>query len=211
MPLYMPKTFPLLAVAAAALLGLAADLARAERADRNKPMVVESDGKESASVDLARKVTVVTGNVVVTQGTMQINADRIEVREDPPGRYQATARGAASKPALFRQKRDRVDEIMEGEAQRIEYDGSAERVRFIGNAKLRVLRNGAPSDEASAATIVYDQRSDTVVFEGGAPPSPGAAPGRARLVFVPRQDPAASEPEAPARPAAPAAPGGEPR
>eukprot|EP01036_Dinobryon_divergens_P020088 gene20088-27507_t len=58
MPFYMPKTLPLLTVAAAALFGLATDLARAERADRNKPMVVESDGKETPSVDLANNPTV---------------------------------------------------------------------------------------------------------------------------------------------------------
>lgn len=201
MPIPMPLKYSLLAVACFALS--VALPARAERADRTKPMVVESDGKESASVDLARKLTVITGNVVVTQGTMRINADRIEVREDPPGRFQANAKGNPTKPAVFRQKRDRVDEIVEAESQRIEYDGGSERVRFIGDARLRVLRAGVVSDEASAATIVYDQRADTIVFEGGAPASAGAPPGRARLVFVPRAEAAASEP-APAPAASPA-------
>lgn len=204
MPIPMPLKYSLLAVACVTLWATAP--ARAERADRTKPMVVESDGKESASVDLARKLTVITGNVVVTQGTMRINADRIEVREDPPGRYQANAKGSTAQPALFRQKRDRVDEIVEAESQRIEYDGGSERVKFIGDAKLRVLRAGVVSDEASAATIVYDQRADTIVFEGGAPAAAGAPPGRARLVFVPRPEGSASEPAAapapsPARPA----------
>jgi len=195
MPIHMPQKYSQIAAAGFACLALLAVApAQAEKADRTKPMVVESDGKESASVDLARKLTVITGNVVVTQGTMQIHADRIEVREEPPGRYQANAKGNPAKPAQFRQKRDRVDEIVEAESQRIEYDGGSERVKFIGDAKLRVLRAGVVSDEANASTIVYDQRADTIVFEGGAPVSPGAAPGRARLVFVPRPDTSASEP-----------------
>lgn len=209
MPIHMPPKYTLLT--AACLCLFAVHSAQAERADRSKPMVVESDGKESASVDLARKLTVITGNVVVTQGTLQIHADRIEVREDPPGRYQANAKGNPSKPALFRQKRDRVDEIVEAESQRIEYDGGGERVKFIGDAKLRVLRAGVVSDEANASTIVYDQRADTIVFEGGAPPSPGAAPGRARLVFVPRPDASASEPAAAPPPPKPASGAGETR
>lgn len=165
----------------------------AERADRNKPMVVESDGKQAATVDLARKISVLSGNVVVTQGTLQVKADRVEVKEEAPGRYLATATGSEGRPASFRQKRDRLDEHIEAEAARIEYDGGADRVKFIGAARLRLMRAGVVSDEASAATIVYEQRTDTLTFDGGAPASAGSAPGRARLVFVPR-DGAASEP-----------------
>lgn len=165
----------------------------AERADRSKPMVVESDGKQAATVDLARKISVLSGNVVVTQGTLQVKADRVEVKEEASGRYLATATGSEGRPASFRQKRDRLDEHIEAEAARIEYDGGAERVKFIGSARLRLMRAGVVSDEASAATIVYEQRTDTLTFDGGAPASAGSAPGRARLVFVPREG-AASEP-----------------
>ena len=83
------------------------------------------------------------------------------------------------------------DSLIEGQADRIEYDGATERVRLIGNAKLRLLRAGAASDEASASAIVYDQRADTITCEGGTAAT--GTPGRARLVFVPREpEPAAS-------------------
>lgn len=176
------------------LLGLcAAPLCHAERADRLQPMVVESDGRQAASVDLNRKITVLNGNVSITQGTLRILAERVEIREEAPGRFMAQARGSSLQPTRFRQKRDRQDEVVEAESSRVEYDSAAERVRFIGDAKLRVLRNGKVSDEAHAAVIVYDQKADTLVFEGGSQPASAAAStpatGRARLVFVPRQAP----------------------
>jgi lipopolysaccharide export system protein LptA len=202
MPTNMPKhprihTLSFTARAGAALLtGLALTCmpARAEKADRSKPMEVLSDGKQAATVDLARKITVITGNVSITQGTLLIKADQVEVREIEPGKFAAAAQGSAQRPATFRQKRDRIDEYVEGEAARIEYDGSGEKVHFIGDARLRVLRAGQPSDEASAATIVYDQRADTIVFEGGGKATPGVAAGKARLVFVPRSSDGASAP-----------------
>lgn len=179
------------------LLGLwAAPLCHAERADRLQPMVVESDGRQAASVDLNRKITVLNGNVSIAQGTLRILADRVEIREETPGRFVAQARGTNLQPTRFRQQRDRPDEIVEAESSRVEYDSAAERVRFIGDAKLRVLRGGKVSDEAHAAVIVYDQKADTLVFEGGtqAPNAAASAPaaGRARLVFVPRNAPSAS-------------------
>ena len=191
----MPSTMrrpALLLLALTALTGPWAN-AWAERADRSKPMVVESDGKQAATVDLARKISVLSGNVAITQGTLQVKADRVEVKEEANGRYLATATGSDGRPATFRQKRDKLDEHIEADAARIEYDGGAERVKFIGNARLRLLRGGVVSDEASAATIVYEQRTDTLTFDGGAPAGAGSAPGRARLVFVPRES-AASEP-----------------
>ena len=187
-PLFRAAWFGLLAA-------LAAGPARAEKADRGMPMVIESNGQQSATVDLKTKLTVISGNVVIAQGSLQIKADRVEIKEAPPGRYQATARGSAERPAQFRQKRDRVDETVEAEALRVEYDGANEKVRFVGDAKMRVVRSSGPPDEASAAVITYDQRTDTIVFEGGPPPSVGAPPGRARLVFIPRNaEAAASEP-----------------
>jgi len=173
----------------------------AEKADRTLPMVVESDGKQAASVDLARKVTVINGNVRVTQGTLLIRADRVEVREPQTGQYTAVALGQTGQRATFRQKRDRVDEFVEAEADRIEYDGASELVRCIGSAQLRVLRGGEVTDEANGATIVYNQHLDTVQFDGTKPTAPGEAGGKVRLVFTPRPsapaDAAASQPAPP--------------
>ncbi len=179
----------------AASLALLTAPARAERADRLQPMVVESDGRQAASVDLSRKVTVLSGNVTITQGSLLIRAEKVEVREESPGRFVAQAKGTQTQPTRFHQRRDRPEEVIEAEADRVEYDSSAERVRFVGDAKLRILRAGVVSDEANAAVITYDQKADTLVFEGGAPTSTAPQGGRARLVFTPRAE-AASEPAA---------------
>jgi lipopolysaccharide export system protein LptA len=139
----------------------------------------------------------VSGNVSIVQGTLQIKADRVEVQELSSGQYRAVATGLPSQPASFRQKRDRVEEFIDGHADRVDYDGAAEKVRLVGNAQLKVLRAGAAADEATADTIVYDQRADTVIFEGNSSVTPGLAASKARLVFVPRSGlaPAASAPE----------------
>lgn len=196
----MPQTMrlssfltPLGPLAVAVAAGAVVGPVHAERADRSKPMVVESDGQQAATVDLTRRISVLTGNVVVTQGTLQLKADRVEVREEQPGRFQAHASSQAGRQASFRQKRDRVDEYMEAQADRIEYDGGAERVKLIGNAQMRILRGGTVGDQAQAAVVIYEQRTDTITFDGGAAATPGGTPGRARLVFVPREV-AASEP-----------------
>lgn len=191
------KSTPLTWLQATLTLALALPAAAwAEKADRGKPLVVESDGKQAVQADLARHTSVISGDVVVSQGTLQIKADRVEIKEDGQGRPLAAATGSVARPASFRQKRDRPDETIEAEALRIDYDGGADRVRFSGGAKMRLLRAGVVTDEASASAIVYDQPSDTVTFEGGASNGAASAPGgRARLVFVPRNvDTAASAP-----------------
>jgi lipopolysaccharide export system protein LptA len=176
-------------LALAALVLLAAGLpARAERDDRNKPMTVDSSGAQPDVVDLNQQKAVFTGNVVITQGTMQIHADRVEVSQDKEGNRLGFAFGSPQHPATFRQRRDRPDEWSEGEAQRIEYDSAANRIRFIGNAQLRMLRGTTVTDQASAALITYDTAADTVALNGAGegtatPANPG---GRTTVVFTPR-------------------------
>ncbi len=159
-----------MACSAAALLAalLVAGLpAQAEKADRTKPMSIDSNGAQPDVVDLNKHSAVFTGNVVITQGTLQIHADRVEVSEDPSGERLGSAFGTPGNPARFRQKRDRPDEWSEGDAQRIEYDSAANRVRFIGDAHLRMLRGDTVTDTASAALITYDTAADTIALAGG--------------------------------------------
>ena len=83
---------------------------------------------------------------------MTIRAGRIEVRETPDGYHSAVAIGAANKPATFRQKRDGVDEWIEGEAERLEYDGKTDTIRFVTNAAVRRLRGSSTVSDRSPAT-----------------------------------------------------------
>ncbi len=163
--------------------------ARAEKADRTKPMVVEAD--RSGSVDLQRQLLVYSGNVVISQGTLMLRADRIELRESTEGYRAAIATGIVGKPATWRQRRDGVDETVEGAADRIEFDGQADTLRFIGNSAVRRLRGGTVADEISGGTIVWDNTSEVFRVEGGAT-SPVNPTGRVRAILSPRATPASS-------------------
>ncbi len=182
------------------LVALALAPAWAEKADRGKPLTIEAD--QPGTLDLIKQVVVFNGNVVVAQGTMAIRAERVEVRERPDGHRSATALGTPGKPASFRQKREGVDEFIEGQAERIEYDSRGDVVRFAGAAQVRRLRAGTPADEITGELVTYDNGNETFSVQG-APAAAGSgasAPGggRVRVVIRPRPDaaaPAASAPQ----------------
>ena len=192
------RTGALLAGAIAALAALVLP-AHAERADRTKPMSVTSEGKQPDVVDLKKHTAVFTGNVVITQGTLVIHADRVEVSEDQDGAQLGTAYGSSAHPATFRQKRDGDDEYSEGEAQRIEYDSAMSRVRFVGTAHLRVLKGATVTDQADAGLITYDTAAETIQLHGaGEGAASASSPGRTTVVFTPKS--AASSTRAAPRP-----------
>jgi len=168
----------------------AASPARAERADRFKPLNVEAD--QPGHIDLLNQHVVFNGNVVVTKGTMTIRAARIEVRETPDGYHSAVAFGAANRPATFRQKRDGVDEHIEGEAERLEYDGKTDTIRFVTNAAVRRLRGSGVADEIAGNIVSYDSITEVFSVSGGAASTPGNPSGRVRAVLTPREGSAAA-------------------
>jgi len=194
----------------AAVAALAPPPARAERADRTKPMVVEAD--RPGTVDLQRQVVVFNGNVVISQGTMVLRADRIEMRETPDGFRAASAIGGEGRQASWRQRRDGGgDEIVEGVADRIEFDGKADTLRFLGNGAVRRLRGGTVADEITGATILWDNTAEVFRVEGGEATAANPT-GRVRVVLSPRAEaasgaasgaaagpPAASAPLTPSR------------
>lgn len=181
----------LLSLPLALACALQAGKSWAEKADRSKPWVVEAD--RDGVIDLQRQVLVYSGNVVITQGSMELRAERVEMREMPDGYRAATAVGSASRPASWRQRRDGVDETVEGTANRIEFDGRADTLRFTGNGAVRRLRGGSVADEITGASIVWDNTAEVFKVEGGAT-SASNPTGRVRAVLSPRVEPAASAP-----------------
>ena len=164
-------------------LALGVAPAWADKADRSKPMTLESD--QPCTVNLLKQTSVCSGNVVISQGTLQIRADRLELRETPQGYQMALAMGTAAKPASYRQKRDGTDEFVEGQARRIDYDSKVGTLRFEGAAVVRRLRGSAVADEIQGAVILWDSAAESFNVQGGAKTesNPG---GRVRAVITPR-------------------------
>lgn len=164
-----------------ATLAIAALPATAVKADRDQPLSFAAD---SARVDEAQKLNILSGNVEISKGTMVVKADRVEIRQNPDGTQSASAFGGAGGKAYFSQKRDGVNESIEGEAERVDYDGKADTVRFTGKAVMRRLKDARTSDEVSGQAIVYDNR--TSVFQVLGSNTPGVTSGRVRGVITPR-------------------------
>ena len=78
--------------------------ALAEKADRDKPINIQGD---TLGGNTYTKISDLVGNVVITQGTLTIHADRIQFHQNPDNSVSATAYG---NPITFREKRDGVDE-----------------------------------------------------------------------------------------------------
>lgn len=176
----------LLVLAAAAVLPHG--LAWADKADRSQPVVFAAD---AARVDESKRVNILTGNVELTKGTMLIRADRVEVRQNPDGTQTATATGGQGGRSYFKQKREGVDEVIEGEAEKIVYEGRDDTVNFTTRAEMRRLTAGRKTDEVNGQAIRYDNK--TSVYQVMGAPSDGGKPaGRVKGVITPR----ASEPAA---------------
>jgi lipopolysaccharide export system protein LptA len=164
----------------------------AEKADRDQPLNFAAD---SARVDDAQHLNILSGNVELTKGTMVVHSDRVEVRQNPDGTQTATALGGPGGRAYFKQKRDGVDETIEGEGERVVYEGKDDTVHFYGRAVMRRLRAGALTDEVTGQTIVYDNKTSVFQVVGNTGSST-TSKGRVRGVISPR----ASEPTGGAAP-----------
>lgn len=167
--------------------------AAAEKADRDKPMNAEAD---ALRYDDLKQTSVFTGNVVITKGTTIVRGARVDVSQDPEGYQLAIAVGAPGKLAYYRKKRDGVDEYIEGEGERIEYDSRADLVKFIKNAVVRRYIGATLADETTGSLIVYDNNTDVFTVDGGAQNRTAANPtGRVRAMLSPRASaPAAATP-----------------
>lgn len=190
MPSRAARRFELPPWAGVGLVALmAAWPAGAERADRTKPLTMESD--RPCTVDLVRQVSVCSGNVVIAQGTLVIRADRVELRELPDGYRTAVAIGSAAQPATYRQRRDGGEEELEGSAERIEYNARNDTLRFTGNAQVRRLHGGVQAEDIQGNVIVWDNAAEVFSVQGGAA-TPSNPSGRVRAVLSPRAQPASA-------------------
>jgi lipopolysaccharide export system protein LptA len=202
-PLFRARPAVAAVVLAAAALVVQAPCARAEKADRDKPINYQAD---SGDVNYQTKIGTLLGNVILTQGTLAIHADKIVFHQNSDNSVSATAYG---NPITFREKRDNVDEYYEGVAQRAEYDGQK---RFLELFDRALLRKG--TDEIRSNYISYNAETEFFKAEGRPDSRPAAAGepslgARVRGVFQPqpkdanKDDKAGKDGKSPVAPAKP--------
>ena len=165
------------AAALALALVLASSAPGAETGDRDKPISFAGD---TGDANLQARGGALAGNVLITQGTLSIRADRIVFKQNADNSLSATAYG---NPVAIRQKRDGVDEYYEGYAQRVEYDGSKELVELFDRA---LLKRG--QDEIRSNYVSYNTATEVFKAEGRAStvPDPTGPGARVRGMFQPR-------------------------
>ena len=128
--------------------------ASAERGDRKKPIYLEADRATVEDVNRREgsRTSIFTGNVILTQGTLKITADKMIMKEDQQGFRHATATGNL---VSFRQKRDRMDEYVEGWSEQAEYDSKTDKIELFRQARLK-----RGSDEVQGDYISYDMGTE---------------------------------------------------
>ena len=149
--------------------------AHAEKADRAKPVNLEAD---TVTIDDVAKTSVYSGNVVLSQGTLGLRAEHLAVRQNDSGLESVRATG---NPVAFRQKTD-AGELIEGFAERIDYDGKSGQIELLGHARLR-----RGEDELRGEQISYNAGTSTYKVLGA--PTPATTGGRVRAVIRPRTPP----------------------
>ena len=148
----------------------------AESADRDKPIDLEAD---TVKVDDAKQISTYSGNVILTQGSLIIRADKLIVREDTSGFQHSTSIG---NPTTFKQKREGKDEYMEGSALRIEYDGRMDKVQLYTKAWVK-----RGEDIVHGDYISYDANAEYAEVIGGTKSADGVtSSGRVRAVIQPK-------------------------
>lgn len=176
---------PILLLSLFALHLFALGNAHAEKADSDKPTNVEAD---QMAYDDIKQVNTFSGNVILTRGSLLMKAAKVVVTQDPSGYQFATLFAAPGGLATFRQKRDGGANLwIEGQAERIVYDGKAELVKLYTKAKMRRMDGSKTTDEVDGELITYDSRAEFfTVNNTSSGDKPGA--GRIHAVIQPRTE-----------------------
>ncbi|WP_029686292.1 lipopolysaccharide ABC transporter substrate-binding protein LptA [Tatumella saanichensis] len=109
--------------------------------DSDKPVNVTS---ENQSMDMQGNVATFTGNVVITQGTIKITADKVVVTR-PGGDSKKTLVDAYGNPATFYQMQDSGKPV-QGHASKLHYDLANDSVELTGKAYIEQLNSNISGD-----------------------------------------------------------------
>ena len=181
------------------ILALASLAASAEKADASKQAILDAN---EVVADNVKQTMIMSGNVIITKGTLLLKAEKALLKETPDEYMEVTLNAGAGKMATFRQKRDGGPDLwIEGEAQRIEYDERTSKVKLFGAAKIRQLEGGRMTNDIQGEYISYDSMREVFDARNDAGGTNKAGGGRVRMILAPKKPrPSASDAATPPAP-----------
>ncbi len=149
-----PHHYPLSSLAL--ILMFVASPAVALDSDRDQPVEINS---EEAELDFKTGTRILIGSVTINQGTMKIEADRIEAQFENDELVSAIATG---NPVYFHQQPEGKKEYVIGKSQRALLDQRKNTITLIERASLK-----QDKDLVTGETIIYDRGRDKLQIKGG--------------------------------------------
>jgi lipopolysaccharide export system protein LptA len=146
---------------------------------------------QSAHMDDLRKTMNYTGQVRMTQGSRQLTADKVVIRQDAAGFSKSVSTGSPQKPAHVRQRENDGQGWMEGWAERIEYDDRTDKITFFDQAHIRTSK-----DEAKGDVIIYDNVTERYQVLAKGQTIPDAAKSLPAQPMTSAQQPVTRKPSA---------------
>ena len=149
--------------------------------DRDQPINLEAD---AADIDDLKGISIYTGNVVLTQGSMVIKSRKLTLYTDKNKELEkAVAVGTENKLATFKQRPEGKDKDFKARAITMIYYLNKDKIHLI--KKAYVWQAG---DTFSGDKIIYDTKKETVIAssvknKNGQPISSG---GRVKVTIQPK-------------------------
>ena len=142
--------------------------AYALRGDTDQPINIDSG---SQSLDMDNNVVIFTDNVLITQGSIKITANKVTITRQEGKKETIDANGS---PVTFQQTLDNGKPV-NGKASSVNYDLGSEFLTLIGNAELKQL-----DSFIKAERITYDVKKQQLKATSG-------GKSRVKTVLIPTQ------------------------
>lgn len=166
-----PAESTLLAVLAA-LLALPPSATQARESDRRQPMSLAADQTDAVLTEDGESR--LSGNVAITQGTLQIHAASATISRKAGAVTRVVFEGT---PATLQQENDN-GAPMKAQGNRIDYDVSGETVVLSGNVAV-----DQAGDSMRGERVTYDLKNGRLSAAGD-----GSGEGRIRMTIQPRAE-----------------------
>ncbi|QEQ60739.1 lipopolysaccharide transport periplasmic protein LptA [Haemophilus influenzae biotype aegyptius] len=154
-----------------ATIVLASSSVFALKDDVNQPINIVSDNQ---SLDMEKSIVTFTDNVVITQGSIIIKANKVVITRPAEKSGKKETVEAFGTPVTFHQKLDNGTPV-DGKANKVHYDLGSEFLTLTNNAELKQL-----DSKINGSVITYDVKKQQLKANGN-------GKSRVTTVLIPSQ------------------------